>query len=198
MVTLGTWSITSGVAMLISGGQPPQIRDMGMRNWALGDSLGVPNLIVVAIVFLAVGYLLQTYTRFGRYGYIVGSSEDIARLSGVAVDRFKVLAFAFCGLSSGLAGALESARLGLGHVQIGANQMFLALTAVVIGGTSLSGGRGGVVQSMVGVLILTVLANGMIFIGVTPYLQTAVQGAIILLAVIAATWHLRARLRVVK
>ena len=114
MVTLGTWSITSGVAMLISGGQPPQIRDMGMRNWALGDSLGVPNLIVVAIVFLAGGYLLQSYTRFGRYSYIVGSSEDIARLSGVAVDRFKVLAFAFCGLSSGLAGALEVGAIGPG------------------------------------------------------------------------------------
>jgi ribose transport system permease protein len=198
MVTLGTWSISGGVAMLISGGQPPQIRDTGMRSWALGDSLGVPNLIVVAIVFLASGYVLQTYTRFGRYSYIVGSSEEIARLSGVAVDRFKVFAFAVCGLGSGLAGALESARLGLGHVQIGANQMFLALTAVVVGGTSLSGGRGGVVQSAIGVLILTVLANGMIFIGVTPYLQTAVQGAIILLAVIASTWHLRSRLRVVK
>jgi len=197
IVTLGIWSIGGGVAMLISGGQPPQIRDMGVRNWALGDIVGAPNLIVVAMLFLAGGYVLQSYTRFGRYSYIVGS-EDIARLSGIAVDRFKVLAFVFGGLSSGLAAALESARLGLGHVEIGANQMFLSLTAVVIGGTSLSGGRGGVVRSAVGVLILTVLSNGMIFVGVTPYLQTAVQGVIILLAVIAATWHLRNRLRVVK
>jgi len=76
--------------------------------------------------------------------------------------------------------------------------MFLTLTAVVIGGTSLSGGRGGVIQSAIGVLILTVLANGMIFVGVTPYLQKAVQGLIVLIAVVAATWHLRHRLRVVK
>jgi ribose transport system permease protein len=198
MVTLGMWSVSSGIAMLISGGEPPRIKDMGLRGWALGDSLGAPHLIIVAVVFLAVGYVLQAYTRFGRYAYVVGGAEEIARLSGVAVDRFKVLAFAFGGLSAGLAAALESSRLGLGHVAIGANQMFLTLTAVVIGGTSLSGGRGGVLQSAIGVLILTVLSNGMIFIGVTPYLQTAVQGLIILIAVIAATWRLRSRLRVVK
>jgi ribose transport system permease protein len=76
--------------------------------------------------------------------------------------------------------------------------MFAAITAVVIGGTSLSGGRGGVLQSAVGVLILVVLANGMIFVGVSPYFQKAVQGAIILAAILGATWHLRTRLRVVK
>ena len=76
--------------------------------------------------------------------------------------------------------------------------MFTAVTAVVIGGTSLSGGRGGVLHSAVGVLILAVLANGMIFVGVSPYLQKAVQGAIILSAILVATWHLRSRLRVVK
>lgn len=198
MVTLGVWSFSSGVAMLISGGQPPRILDMGMRTWALGSTGSLPNLAIIAVVFLAVGYVLQAYTRIGRYTFVIGGSEEIARLSGIAVDRFKVLAFAFSGLSAGLAAALESARLGLGHVEIGADQMFLTLTAIVIGGTSLSGGRGGVVQSAIGVVILTVLANGMIFVGVTPYLQKAVQGIIILVAVTAATWHLRSRLRVVK
>jgi ribose transport system permease protein len=198
MVTLGMWSITSGVAMLISGGAPPQIKDMGLRTWSLGDSFGVPHLIIVAGAFLGVGYILQTYTRFGRYSYVIGGSEEIARLSGIAVDRFKVLAFAFGALSAGLAAALESARLGLGHVEIGADQMFLTITAVVIGGTSLIGGSGGVLHSAIGVLILTVLSNGMIYVGVTPYLQTAVRGVIILVAVIGATWRLRKRLRVIK
>ena len=198
MVTLGVWSFSSGVAMLISGGQPPRILDMGMRTWALGNTGFLPNLAIVAVVFLAVGYVLQTYTRFGRYTFVIGGSEEIARLSGIGVDRFKVMAFAFCGLAAGLGAVFESARLGLGHVEIGADQMFLTLTAVVIGGTSLGGGSGGVVQSAVGVLILTVLANGMIFVGVTPYLQKAVQGMIILVAVTATTWHLRSRLRVAK
>ncbi len=107
MVTLGMWSVSSGVAMLISGGEPPQIKDMGLRAWALGDSLGAPHLAIVAAVFLAVGYGLQAYTRFGRYSYVIGGSEEIARLSGVAVDRFKIFAFVFGGLSAGLAAALE-------------------------------------------------------------------------------------------
>ena len=156
------------------------------------------NLAIVAVICLACGYFLQSYTRFGRYSYVIGGAEDIARLSGLNVDFYKVLVFGFSGLLAGLAGGMESARLGLGHVEIGVGQMFAAITAVVIGGTPLSGGRGGVLHSAVGVLILAVLADGMIFIGVTPYLQKAVQGGIILLAILGATWHLRGRLRIVK
>jgi ribose transport system permease protein len=169
-----------------------------LRVLGLGHSDGVPNLTIVAVVCLLVGYVLQTYTRFGRYSFVIGGGEDLARLSGIPVDRYKVLVFGFSGVMAGLAGVMESARIGLGHVDIGLGQMFAAITAVVIGGTSLSGGRGGVLQSAVGVLILVVLANGMIFVGVSPYLQKAVQGAIILAAVLVATWHLRSRLRVVK
>jgi ribose transport system permease protein len=109
-----------------------------------------------------------------------------------------MLAFLFSGALAGLAGVMESARIGLGHVDIGLGQMFAGITAVVIGGTPLSGGRGGVLQSAIGVLILVVLANGMIFMGISPYIQKSVQGAIILCAMLIATWHLRSRLRVVK
>src|SRR6266481_6378896 len=106
--------------------------------------------------------LLQNHTRFGRYNYVIGGAEDMARLSGLNVDLYKVLVFAFAGLLAGLAGGMESARLGLGHVDTGAGQMFAAITAVVIGGTPLSGGRGSVWRSAVGVLMLAVLANGMV------------------------------------
>jgi ribose transport system permease protein len=198
MVTLGLWSASLGVAMLLSGGQPPLIRDQMLRAIGLGRTFGVPNLALVAIVVLIVGAILQNFTRFGRYSVVIGGGEDLARLSGLAVDRYKVLAFTFSGLLAGLAGVLESARIGLGHIDIGLGQMFTAITAVVIGGTSLSGGRGGVLQSAIGVLTLAVLADGMIFVGVTPYLQKAVQGAIILSAVLAATWHQRNRLRIIK
>jgi ribose transport system permease protein len=198
MVTLGIWSVSMGIAMLLSGGSPPLIHDQTIRSFGLGQTLGVPNLAIVALICLGIGYLLQGYTRFGRYSYVIGGGEDLARLSGVPVDRYKLLVFVFSGLLAGLAGVLESARIGLGHVDIGLGQMFAAITAVVIGGTSLSGGRGGVLQSAIGVLILAVLANGMIFVGVSPYLQKAVQGAIILSAVLMATWHQRSRLRVVK
>lgn len=195
MATLGTWSAALGAAMLLSGGQPPLIHDQALRAFGLGRTGAVPNLVLVAILVLALGYVLQNYTRFGRYSMAIGGGEALARLSGLAVDRYKVAAFAFSGFLAGLGGVLGSMQIGLGHVDIGFGQMLATITAVVIGGTLLSGGRGGVLQSAVGTLILAVLANGMIFVGITPDIQKAVQGAIILAASLLATWHLRSRLR---
>ncbi len=195
MATLGAWSAALGFAMLLSGGQPPLIQDQTLRAFGLGRTGTMPNLALVAILVLAVGYMLQHYTRFGRYSMAIGGGEALARLSGLAVDRYKVAAFAFSGLLASLGGVLGSAQIGLGHVDIGLGQMLGTVTAVVIGGTSLSGGRGGVLQSAVGTLLLAVLANGMIFVGITPNIQKAVQGAIVLAASLLATWHLRNRLR---
>lgn len=197
MATLGVWSASLGAAMLLSGGQPPLILDQGMRGFGLGRTGAVPNLALIAVAIVALGYGLQHYTRFGRYSMAIGGNEALVRLSGIAVDRYKVAAFALSGLLAGLAGVLASMQIGLGHVDIGIGQMLATITAVVIGGTPLSGGRGGVLQSALGVLILAVLANGMIFVGVAPELQKAIQGAIILLASLLATWHLRGRLRTV-
>ena len=197
MATLGVWSASLGAAMLVSGGQPPLILDQGMRAFGLGRTGAVPNLALVAGAVVALGHGLQHYTRFGRYSMAIGGGEALARLSGIAVGRYKVAAFALSGFLAGLAGVLASMQIGLGHVDIGLGQMLATITAVVIGGTPLSGGRGGVLQSALGALILAVLANGMIFVGVTPELQKAVQGAIILLASLLASWHARSRLRAV-
>ena len=198
MTTLGAWSAALGLAMLLSGGQPPLIRDQALRAFGLGRTLTVPNLAIVALLVLILGLVLQHYTRFGRYSMAIGGAEDLARQSGLPVARYKVLAFAFSGFLAGLAGVLGSAQIGLGHVDIGLGQMFATITALVIGGTSLAGGRGGVLQSAVGTLMLAVLANGMIFVGINPDVQKAVQGAIILTASLLATWHLRNRLRIIK
>lgn len=197
MATLGVWSASLGVAMLLSGGQPPLIRDAGLRAFGLGRTGAVPNLALVALAVVAAGACLQHYTRFGRYSMAIGAGEALMRQAGIAVGRYKVAAFGLSGLLAGLAGVLGSMQIGLGHVDIGLGQMLATVTAVVIGGTSLSGGRGGVLQSALGTVILAVLADGMIFVGVTPELQKAVQGAIILLASLMASWHLRSRLRLV-
>ena len=199
MVTLGAWSFASGVAILLSAGDPPLVRDEALRAFGLGQGpFGLPNLALLAVAIVALGLVLQSYTRFGRYSYMIGGGEDIVRLSGIKVDRYKILAFALSGALAAVAGVAETARIGVGSAEIGPGQMFATITAVVIGGTALAGGRGGVIQSAIGVLILTVLANGMIYVGVTPYLQQAVQGGIVLVAVVATTWHLRNRMRVVK
>lgn len=198
MATLGTWSAALGLAMLLSGGQPPLIRDQALRAFGLGQTGPVSNLALVALAVLAAGAVLQYYTRFGRYSMAIGGGEELARQAGLPVDRCKVLAFMLCGFLAGLAGVLESAQIGLGHVDIGIGQMFATVTAVVIGGTSLAGGAGGVLQSAVGTVMLAVLANGMIFVGIAPEVQKAVQGAIILAASLLAAWHLRHRLRIVR
>jgi ribose transport system permease protein len=198
LATLGIWSVGSGVAMLLSGDQPPLIEDPMLRAIGLGRSLTIPNLFLFALSIVLVGTVLQNYTRFGRYSMMIGGGEDFARVMGLPVHRYKVLAFAFAGLLSGCAGALESARIGLGHVDIGNGQMFATITAVVIGGTSLGGGRGGVLQSVIGTLTLAVLIDGMILVGVSPYMQSAVQGALIVLTILATTWALRKPLRIVK
>jgi ribose transport system permease protein len=197
MATLGLWSVALGLAMLVSGGQPPLIQDQPLRAFGLGRTFGVPNLALVAIAILACACVAQNYMRLGRYSMAIGGGEELARQSGLPVDRYKVAAFAVCGLLAGLGGVLGSARIGLGHVDIGLGQMLATVTAVVIGGTSISGGRGGVLQSALGTLILAVLANGMIVVGITPELQKAVEGAIILAASVLAAWQLRARLRIV-
>ena len=198
MATLGAWSAALGLAMLLSGGQPPVLKDQTLRAFGLGRTAAVPNLAIVAAAVVILGHVLQRHTRFGRYSVAIGGDEGLARQAGLPVDRYKVMAFAFSGLLAGLGGALESTRIGLGHVDIGAGQILAAVTAVVIGGTSLAGGRGGVLQSAAGALLLSVLANGMVFVGVVPEAQKVVQGAIVLSASLLATWQLRDRMRVVR
>ena len=197
MATLGAWSAALGLAMLLSGGQPPLVKDAALRAFGLGRTGPVPNLAAVAVLVLLLGQVLQRHTRFGRCSVAIGGSEALARQAGLPVDRCKVLAFALSGLLAGLAGVLESLRIGLGHVDIGAGQMLAAVTAVVIGGTALGNGRGGALPCALGALLLTVLANGMIFVGVAPEMQKGVQGLIILAASLVAGWHLRARGRFV-
>lgn len=195
MATLGTWSAALGAAMLLSGGQPPLIRDHTLRALGLGHTAAVPNLALIALAVLALGHVLQHYTRFGRYSMAIGADPALARRCGLPVARCRLIAFTLCGMLAGLAGALASARIGLGHADIGNGQMFATVSALALGGTALTGGRGGVLQAGLGTLMLGVLANGMIFVGVMPELQKAVEGALILGIALLGGWRLRARLR---
>ncbi len=198
MATLGMGAVGIGVATVLFAGRSPRVLDEGVRAWGLDKWLGFSPLSFVAVAALLLGWLIQRFTRVGRYGYVIGGAEGIARLSGIPIMRYKTLAFVISGSTAGLAGAMAASRLGVGDPLVGNGQMFATITAVVVGGTLLQGGRGGVHKTAIGVLIIAVLANGLILIGVEPYVQLAVQGVVIVMAVAATGWTLRSRTRTIK
>ncbi|GAA1515059.1 ABC transporter permease [Nocardioides humi] len=198
MTTLGVSAIGLGVATLMFSGVQPNISDEMLEGWATGRFLGFSGLAWIALGCVLVGWLIQRYTRLGRYAYAIGGAEEVLALSGVKVAPFKVAVFTLAGAFYGLGGVMVTSQLGAGLVQAGKGYDFAAITAAVVGGTLLTGGRGGVLHSAVGVLLITVLTNGLVQIGVSPYWQGGVQGLIVVAAVAAAVIPQRRRNQVVK
>ena len=185
MVTLGTWFIGVGVANAILGGTAVRINDQLVRALAITRDplVGLPWGVWVAILCFLIALVIQNYTRLGRYIYALGGGEELAALSGIPAARVRIMAFTLAGVFYAVGGILAAAQLGLGNSQIGLGRLFTTITAVVVGGTALSGGQGGVHQTLVGVLIVVVLSNGMVLMGIPPSVQIGVQGLMIIAAV---------------
>jgi ribose/xylose/arabinose/galactoside ABC-type transport system permease subunit len=183
IITLSTFLIVVGVTFLVTGAAPvtnpsPAIREFGDAR------IGVlPAPVLVWVLFIAIGYLLLNKTKYGRMLYAVGGNETAARLSGIRVPRVKLLAYGTAGVFAAVAGMLFLARTGTVLPSDGGSFMLDSIAAVAVGGISLNGGRGRIREVVLGVLILAVAGNLMNIMGVSQYLQTAVQGAIILVAV---------------
>jgi len=183
MATLGSWFIGVGIANALLGGMATRINDPWIRGLAIKRILGLPWGVWLALACLAVALVIQNYTRLGRYIYALGGGEELAALSGISVARVRIATFTLAGVFYAIGGILAAAQLGLGNAQIGNGRLFTTVTAVVVGGTSLSGGQGGVLQTFVGVLIVVVLSNGMVLMGVPPSFQIGFQGLMIIGAV---------------
>ena len=183
MTTLGTWFIGVGVANALLGGMAIRINEPWIRGLAIERFLGFPWGVWLALCCLGVALVIQNYTRLGRYIYALGGGEELAALSGISVARVRIATFTLAGIFYAIGGILAAAQLGLGNAQIGNGRLFTTVTAVVVGGTALSGGQGGVLQTLVGVLIVVVLSNGMVLMGVPPSVQIGVQGLMIIAAV---------------
>ncbi len=183
MTTLGTWFIGVGVANALLGGMAVRINDPFIRGLAIERFLGFPWGVWVALVCLAIAFAVQNHTRLGRYIFALGGGEELAALSGIPVARVRILTFTLAGVFYSIGGILAAAQLGLGNSLIGNGRLFSTITAVVVGGTALSGGEGSVLQTLVGVLIVTVLNNGMVLADVPPSYQIGVQGLMIIAAV---------------
>ena len=179
-------------------GRPAQHHRRDARGWATDRLLGFSYLTWIAAGCVLVGWLIQRYSRLGRYAYAIGGAEEVLALSGVKVAPYKVAVFTLAGAFYGLAGVMVTSQLGAGLVQAGKGYDFAAITAAVVGGTLLTGGRGGVLHSAVGVLLVTVLTNGLVQVGVSPYWQGGVQGLIVVAAVSAAVLPQRRRNQVTK
>jgi ribose transport system permease protein len=196
MTTLGVGFAGVGIATAILGGETVRISDQTFRFLSLGRFLGIPMAVWIAAAAVAVAYIIQERTRLGRWLYAIGTDEMTARHAGIPIERTRILIFAVAGLFYGLGGVLLVAQFGQGHALISQGRLFTTVTAVVVGGTALSGGVGSVLNSVIGVMIVVVLANGLVLMGVEPYVQQGVQGLLIIAAVALALD--RSRLEVVK
>ena len=182
IVTLGMMTIARGLALIVSGGRP--VADMSNELTALaGDFIGIPiPVLCFAGVAFAAWFFLRNF-RLGRHIYAVGGNENAARAAGVPVERVKLFAYGLCGLLTGLAGVVLAARITTGQPNAGQAYELDAIAAVVIGGTSLAGGVGTITGSLLGVLLIGVINNGLDLMGVSSYYQAVIKGVIIVGAV---------------
>jgi ribose transport system permease protein len=183
IVTLGTLTIIRGLAFIIVGGNtvfgmPLSYRVLG-RNY-IGF---IPIPVLILVVIFALFFIILNNLRFGRHVYAIGSNEEAALISGINVNRTKMIVFALSGLMAGIAGAILSSRLDSGQAATAQGLELDVLTAVVLGGVSIAGGRGRLGSVFVGVLIIGILANGMILLNIQHFYQLVIKGAVLLLAV---------------
>jgi len=183
VATLGMLSIARGLTKLWTRGEPITSLGRGFEIVGEGSLLNVPIAIWVPILLIILFVVITKKSCFGRHLYAVGGNEQAAALSGLHVDRIKLWAYALCGLLSAIGALLLTARLNAATVVAGDSYELEAIAAVVIGGTSLSGGRGSIIGTVLGCLIIGTLANGLVLMGVREELQLVVKGGVILLAV---------------
>lgn len=183
IVTLGTLGIVRGLTLIISNGLPVHRVPRSFSFLGEGNVLGVPFVLWILVACALLTHVILERTRLGRYIFAIGSNEEAAVYAGVPV-RFDITAvYAFCGMLTGLAGMIEASRLMTGQPTAGAGYELQAIAAVVIGGGSLHGGEGSVIGTLIGAFIMGLLSNGSDLLGISPYLQQAIIGAVIILAV---------------
>lgn len=184
LVTLAMLTLVRGITYTMTGGYPIGALPKSFFPIGAGHLAGIPYPVIYMIILYVLGYVLLNHTPFGRSVYSIGGNEDAARLSGIRIFSVKVLVFVATAALSAVGGIILSSRLMAGSPEIGVGWELDIIAAVVIGGTSISGGEGRLTGTLIGMLFVGTLTNGMILLGVTPYMQQVVRGLVILLAVI--------------
>ncbi|MEK3779941.1 ABC transporter permease [Paenibacillus sp. FSL R5-0810] len=193
IATLAMMMIAKGLALIISGAKPIYFTEAeSFANISQGSVLGslipgfdIPNAVLIFFIAAILGFLILSKTIIGRYNVALGSNEEATRLSGVNVGYWKIVIYTLTGAFTGLAGVMMASRLNSANPALGAGYELEAIAAVVLGGTSLSGGKGTIMGTVIGALIMSVLTNGLRILSVPQEWQTVVVGFVIILAVYA-------------
>jgi len=184
IVTLGGMSVFRGLALVFSGGQPISAFRAPYKFWGQGMIGPVPVPVILFLVFAIIAYIVLRYTRYGRHIYAVGGNQEAARLSGLNVGALILSVYMIMGFFAGLSGFVLSSRLNSAEQVAGVGYELQVIAGVVIGGTSLTmGGEGGIFGTVVGILLMGVLSNGLTLMNVSPYYQQIIVGLIIVFAV---------------
>lgn len=185
IVTLATMLVAGGLASILAAGESiHQVPESFVRLGRGADVAGLPNAVVLTVILYAAAHVLLSRTRLGRYLYAVGGNAEAARLAGVPVARVVRFAYLSSGLLAGLGGVVLASQLKSGSPNYGTMYELYVIAAVVVGGTSLAGGEGRVIGTLLGVLVIAVIQNGMNLLGIESYTQKVVLGLVILAAVL--------------
>lgn len=192
VVTLGSLSVFTGTALSILAGATIMFDLPIFDVLSLRQSIPhLPNIALWAILLWLIFIFVGARTRFGRFVLLIGGGEQVARTAGIPVDRYKIYAFTVSGMTAGLAGIFAMSRLGAVGPSLGSDLLLNSLGAIVVGGTSLAGGSGGVQRTLIGVAIITVLSNGLNLLGVGPYWQLVIKGFVVIGAVLVSQDRVR-------
>jgi ribose/xylose/arabinose/galactoside ABC-type transport system permease subunit len=184
IATLGMMSVARGAALMFTDGRPVSGFSESFRRFSTGDLLHIPNPVIIMGLTYGLSQILLTKTQFGRCVYAIGGNEEAAILSGINVRRAKLLVYGQCGMLSALAAVLLTARLNSAQPIAGVMYELDAIAATVIGGTSLLGGEGTILGTLIGALIIGVLRNGLNLLGTPSFTQQVVIGSVIIVSVL--------------
>ena len=191
IVTLGMLNVARGLALEVTNARTIYDFPDGFIAFGTAGLGGLPAIFLLALLLLAVGWVVLTRTVFGRMIYAIGNNAEAVRLSGHRPFTTEVLAFAVTGLCVGIAAVVYVTRLSIANPILGVGFELNAIAAVIIGGTSLSGGRGSLVGTLLGAVVIGVLGNGLILMGVTDFIRQIVTGLVIILAVVLDSYRAR-------
>lgn len=195
IVTLGMLYVARGAAQDFTGAATIYNLPVGLTRFGTATFLGLPAVFLVALAMVAIAWFVLSRTVFGRMVYAIGNNEEAVRLSGHRTTWIKITCFVIGGATVGVAAVIYMARLGVASPILGQGYELNAIAAVVIGGASLTGGRGSVIGTLLGACLLGILSNGLLLMGVSDFRRTMITGAVIIVAVVLDAYRQRLSVR---